>query len=172
MDPRAVRAEAAKSIITATLRKQLSQHQAISNRVGATIKKIDTALPGKHTKGLYQLLSKADASALAQMRTGANRLNSYLFRIGAAESALCACCRAPETVKHFLFTCTRWDTQRRQLLDKWPRKLGNASFFLGGRAAEDEEKEDWQPAWAAVRAAIGYARATARLDWVPEEAQG
>lgn len=170
--PGVAKTEVAKSVLLSTVRRQLNQRQAISNKVGRAIKNIDTALPGKHTRGLYQLLSKTDANALAQMRTGANRLNSYLFRIGVSESALCACGCAPETVKHFLFTCTRWNTERKRFFDKWPRKLGNVSFFLGGRAVEEKEEQGWQPTWAAVRAAVGYARATARLDWVPEKGRG
>ena len=106
------------------------------------------------------------------MRTAASWLNSYLLRIGAAESALCAWGHAPETVKHFLFLCTGWTTERRQFFDKWLRKLGDVSLFLGGRVVQDGEEEDWQPVWAAVRAAVAYATAMARLDWLPEEIWG
>jgi hypothetical protein len=45
---------------------------------------------------------------------------------------------------------------------KWPQKMGNISFFLGGRAAEEDPK-GWQPDWTAIKAAIRFAAATGRL---------
>ena len=47
---------------------------------------MDTALPGKHTRRLYDSLKREEAYVLAQLRTGIIRLNGYLYQIGAAES--------------------------------------------------------------------------------------
>ncbi|KAB5515136.1 hypothetical protein GE09DRAFT_1067015 [Coniochaeta sp. 2T2.1] len=59
---------------------------------------MDTALPGKHTRDLYDNLKRREACILAQLRTGMARLNGFLNRIGAVESNLYACTHASETV--------------------------------------------------------------------------
>jgi hypothetical protein len=84
--------------------------------IGKYSKWIDRALPGPHTCLLYDPLTNQEACILAQLRTGMIRLNSYLFRIGAETSADCTCGRAQETVKHFLFRCTRWTAFRDEML--------------------------------------------------------
>ncbi|KAJ5085459.1 hypothetical protein N7532_010230 [Penicillium argentinense] len=45
-------------------------------------RQLDSALPGPHTKMLYDSLDQEKASILAQLRTGHTRLNGYLHRIG------------------------------------------------------------------------------------------
>ncbi|KAM5528512.1 reverse transcriptase [Fusarium oxysporum f. sp. phaseoli] len=77
----------------------------LPDRVGGHSKRIDRALPGKHTKVLYDSLKRREADVLAQLRTGMARINSYLNKIGAVESDMCECGRAPETMEHFLFRC-------------------------------------------------------------------
>ncbi len=128
---------------------------------GSASNEVDRALPGPHTKTIYNGLSKEEAKTLAQLRTGHNRLNPFLARIGAAESAECECGAAVETVRHFLFGCRRWLEQRRRMCHKWPDREGNVSFFLGGKGILD--KQDWAPQMEAVRATIRYARDTGRL---------
>ncbi|KZL86238.1 hypothetical protein CI238_13470 [Colletotrichum incanum] len=54
--------------------------------VGQFSKRVDAALPGKHTRQLYDSFSRKEASILAQLRTGMARLNWYLHQIGAAAS--------------------------------------------------------------------------------------
>jgi ribonuclease HI len=81
--------------------------RTLPDTVGKYSKEIDTALPGKHTRTLYDSLNRKEASVLAQLRTGMIHLNGYLHRIGAAESDQCACGQATETAKHFLFRCTK-----------------------------------------------------------------
>lgn len=134
--------------------------------IGKYSKAIDTALPGKHIKSLYDRLNRREARTLAQLRTGMSRLNSYLSRIGAAESDLCACGRASETVEHFLFRCTQWTAMREGMNQCTESKRGNLSFFLGGKSHSDPDR--WQPDMKAVHAAIKYAIATGRLEQEPE----
>ncbi len=74
---------------------------------GKFSKAMDTALPGKHTRELYDKLKRRAASVLAQLRTGMSRLSGFLGRIGAAESDQYACGHARETVEHFLLRCVR-----------------------------------------------------------------
>jgi hypothetical protein len=127
---------------------------------------MDTALPGKHTRTIYDALKRREANILAQLRTGMARLNGYLHRIGAAESDQCACGRATETIKHFLFRCTRWEAYRRQMLKQTETRRSNLSFYLGGKAPSDPE--GWTPNMDAVLATIKYAMASGRLDTTPK----
>jgi hypothetical protein len=60
--------------------------RTLPDGVGKYSRDIDTALPGKHTRILYDSLKRTEASVLAQLRTGMARLNRYLYRIRAAES--------------------------------------------------------------------------------------
>jgi ribonuclease HI len=88
------------------LAKQKHQQKPIE-KVGEFTRKFDTALPGKHTRLLYNGFKRTEADILAQLRTGMSRLNGYLYQINAADTDLCACGQAKETVEHFLFRCTR-----------------------------------------------------------------
>jgi hypothetical protein len=103
-------------------------------------KRVDAALPGKHTRLLYDGLSRREASVLAQLRTGMARLNGYLFRIRVAASQQCACGQAAETVEHFLFRCTKWTAHRTEMLQCTETLRGNLSFYLGGKSPSDDAK--------------------------------
>jgi hypothetical protein len=63
----------------------------IPDNVGRYSRVIDAALPGKHTRQLYDRLSRKEAGVLAQLRTGMVRLNVYLYRITAAAIDECEC---------------------------------------------------------------------------------
>ncbi|KAJ3455142.1 hypothetical protein MRS44_013742 [Fusarium solani] len=84
-----------------------------------------------------------------------------LCKIGTAESDMCECGRAPETMEHFLFRCTRWETEREVMRQAGQSMMGNLSYFLGGKSASDGPK--WTPNLKAVRAAVKFAMATGRL---------
>ncbi|KJZ69922.1 hypothetical protein HIM_10678 [Hirsutella minnesotensis 3608] len=147
-----------------TLRLLLNEHirvRQIPEGVGKYSKRIDKALPGKHTRKLYDELTRKESEVLVQLRTGKSRLNSYLFKIGAVESDECACGQSAETVVHFLFRCRRWTVQREIILGYARGKVGDLSFFLGGKAESDDDK--WQPDMGAVRATIQFALATKRF---------
>ncbi|KAM9874697.1 transposon I factor [Verticillium dahliae] len=115
-----------------------------------------------HTRWIYDGLSAAQASVLAQLRTGMTRLNTYLRKIGAALDVECACGQAAETVEHFLFRCLRWTSLRAEMQQVTRSKTGSLSFHLGGKAPTDPK--DWKPNMAAVQATIKYAMATGRLN--------
>ena len=144
------------------------QGRALPEDVGKFSKAMDTALPGKHTRDLYDKLERREASVLAQLRTGMTRLNDFLSRIGAAESDQCACGHVRETVEHFLLRCVRWTALREDMLQCTTTRRGSLSFYLGGKAPSDPKQ--WSPDMKAVRAAIKYAMATGRLD--PDDEQG
>lgn len=134
----------------------------VPEKVGAYSKRIDTALPGKHTRQLYDQLSRKESSVLAQLRTGMAQLNTYLYRIKASTTDQCECGQAAETVEHFLFRCRRWTEQRAEMLQCTQTGRGNMSLYLGGKAPTDDAK--WTPDMDAVRATIRFAIVTKRLD--------
>ena len=136
--------------------------RALPDRVGKLIRELDTALPGKHTKAIYDALNKRDAKILIQLRTGCARINQYLARIKAIESPLLPYGAAPESLRHFLFSCSKWVSQRKELYEKWPGKEGNLRFFVGAKATSDGAA--WSPELEAIRAVINYTKATARFE--------
>jgi hypothetical protein len=136
--------------------------QKVPGNVGKYWKRIDTTLPGKHTRQLYDLLSQKERSILAQLSTGMARLNIYLHRNKASRLDQCDCGHAAETVDHFLFRCRRWTAQRTEMLQCTQTGRGNMSIYLGGKAATDDAK--WAPDMDAVRVTIRFAIATGRLD--------
>uniref|UniRef100_A0A093UTM5 RNA-directed DNA polymerase from mobile element jockey n=1 Tax=Talaromyces marneffei PM1 TaxID=1077442 RepID=A0A093UTM5_TALMA len=151
------------------IRLALAERQlewTLPENVGKYSKAVDAALPGKHTRSLYDRLNRKEAKILAQLRTGMTGLNSYLNRIGAADSDLCACGQASETVEHFLFRCTKWTAMREGMNQCTESRRGNLSFFLGGKSRSDPDR--WQPDMKAVQAVIKYAIATGRLEQEPE----
>lgn len=152
----------AASTTLAAARKDQADCQTLPDEVGKYSKRIGTALPGKHTRRIYDALTAAQARVLAQLRTGMIRLNGYLWRIGAAPSNKCPCGQAVETADHFLFRCTRWTSQRVEMQQETGARTGSLSFHLGGKARTDAD--DWTPDMAAVQATIKHAIATARLD--------
>jgi ribonuclease HI len=152
----------AKTTILNRTRAELRMERKLPDGVGRQSRKVDSALPGKHTRLLYDQLSWKEASVLAQLRTGMARLNGYLYQIRAAPSDECPCGRAKETVEHFLFRCVKWMTYRREMLECTEEKRGNLSFHLGGKAPSDGQK--WTPNMDAVRATVRFAIATGRLE--------
>ncbi len=143
-------------------RAKLGATRPLPEKVGSHSKRVDAALPGKHTRQLYDQRPWAEATILAQLRTGMNRLNTYLFRIGAVGSDLCECGQARETVEHFLFRCQRWTRYRTGMLQCTETQRSNISFYLGGKSPSDDK--GWKPSMEAVKATIRFAMATGRLD--------
>ena len=141
--------------------KQRADNKIPSN-FGDFTKRIDGALPGKHTRQLYDQLTWKEANVLAQLRTGMARLNDYLYRIKAAASQQCACGHARETVDHSLFQCTRrtataayrghWrKTQKRTILgNRGPRQTPQ---YLEHCTSAWELRKFWQHQAFAIRRA-------------------
>ncbi|KAI8402318.1 hypothetical protein FOFC_17625 [Fusarium oxysporum] len=152
-----------KTTILSGTRAGLRNERKLPDGVGRHSKKVDLALPGKHTRLLYNQLSWKEASVLAQLRTGMARLNGYLYQIRAAPTDECPCGQAKETVEHFLFRCVKWTAQHKEMMSqRVEEKRGNLCFHLGGKAASDGQK--WAPNREAVRATIRFAIATGRLE--------
>ena len=141
---------------------QTAANKGLPENVGRHAKRVDAALPGKHTRQLYDRLSWKEASVLAQLRTGMVRLNGYLYRINVAQTDQCACGQAREIVEHFLFRCRKWTTYWTEMLQYTYTYRGTISFFLDGKSPSDDQ--DWTSNLEAVRASIRFAIATGRLD--------
>ena len=68
--------------------------------------KIDTKLPSPAFMQATENFTRAQASVLAQLRTGHALLNAFLHWIGKVDSPLCpACLSVDEMVHHFIFDC-------------------------------------------------------------------
>ena len=132
-----------KSTTLNIARSQAVPSNDLPVNVGRHAKRVDAALPGKHTRQLYDRLSWKEASVLAQLRTGMARLNGYLYRINVADTDQCACGQPRETVEHFLFRCQKWTAHRTELLQCTNTQRGNISFFLRGKSPSDDQK--WTP---------------------------
>jgi hypothetical protein len=150
-----------KSTMLHAARAKRGTTRCLPEKVGVHSKKVDIALPGKHTRRLYDKLPWKEASVLAQLRTGMARLNSYLHRINAAPTDLCTCGQARETVEHFLFQCTKWTAFRMEMLQCTETHRSNISFYLGGKTPTDDKPRTAD--LSAVRATIRFAIATGRL---------
>jgi ribonuclease HI len=155
----------ARSTTLSVARAKRGTTSSLPDKVGKFSKRVDTALPGKHTQQLYNQCTWKEATVLAQLRTGIARLNSYLVLIKAAPSDQCDCGEARETVEHFLFRCKRWTEHRKEMLQCTETHRSNISFYLGGKSLSDDK--NWTPDMKAVRTTIRFAIATGRLDADP-----
>ncbi|KAJ5921579.1 hypothetical protein N7454_009053 [Penicillium verhagenii] len=151
-----------KSTTLNIARSQAVPSSKLPENIGRYTKQVDAALPGKHTRLLYDRLTWKQATVLAQLRTGMARLNGYLNQIDIAETDQCDCGQARETVEHFLFRYRKWTAHRTEMLQCTQTHRGNISFFLGGKQPADDQK--WTPNLEAVRASIRFAIATGRLE--------
>jgi hypothetical protein len=113
-------------------------------------------------------------------RTGHCRLNQYLSRIGIVEEAKCPCGTDDETVRHVLYVCPLWATQRKTLQAVAGDRCGDVPYLLGGwgkrRDASsgkllDGEKDNWRPDLTVVKATVQYLQETGQLTYQPEEGQ-
>ena len=54
---------------------------------------------------------------LYRLRTGHNRLNMHLHKLGLHNSGLCDFCEEPETVKHYLLDCIKYQHLQENLIN-------------------------------------------------------
>lgn len=144
-----------------------------SANVGQRTRNIDAALLGKHTKSLYDSLSRPQAALLVQLRTGHIRLNRFLQRAGHLESNACGCGddgSDGETVEHFLFQCPRWGFLRQEMRTAMGSRYGDISYALGGRSRvvgadgkPIDREESWKPNLPVVREVLWFVESTGRL---------
>jgi hypothetical protein len=147
-------------------------HQSIKRLARRLNNTLDTALPGKHTKEIYNQMTGKQAAVLCQLRTGMNKLNSYLARIKATDTALCECgTDSEETTEHYLFECPRWEAYRDELQGEEVERWKDLPYFLGGRSERltpdgelrDGDIKHWTPNIEVVKRTVDYAIRTGRL---------
>ena len=93
---------------------------------------MDKALPREHMIPVYNSLKREEAGILSQLRTGHTPLNENLARIGAEETAICACGISRESTQHFLFHCPKWNNERTSLRETMADRWGDLTYALGG----------------------------------------
>jgi hypothetical protein len=132
--------------------------------VARHLRKLDAALPGRHTRKLYDRLNRIDAAILAQLRGGYCRLNSYLYNIGQTDSQLCEYGQK-ETVEHFLLACPRWANQRQHYWSRDERRELTVAKMCGAYSSQeiDGPIDKWQPDMQIVRDTISFVKDTGRL---------
>ena len=136
-----------------------------SLKVARHLRELDKALPGRHTRKLYDRLKRTDAAILAQLRGGYCRLNGYLHRIGQVDSDLCLCGQK-ETVQHFLLECPRWTQERQQYWSQDQLRHLTTAKLCGAYTSNelDGPIENWQPTMRFVRDTISFVKDTERLN--------
>jgi hypothetical protein len=104
-----------------------------ASECGKRAANFDPTLPGKQVLKIYKDLPRHTCSIIMQLRTGHIGLNAYLACMKIIDSPYCSSCHVPETVKHFLLQCQRFNLQQHLLR----LSLGKAPFtccsLLGGR---------------------------------------
>ena len=107
--------------------------QAFQNDLyGHFTRKLDQALPQRHTLKLYNKLSIIDASILIQLRSGHAKLNKYLHRIKKANSAQCRYSYLEESIRHFVIEYSTWANQRKAIHRVVKERFTDLSYLLGG----------------------------------------
>jgi hypothetical protein len=163
-----------RSTLWSEMRRKISKAkmEEFKKRTGGKFTRaFDSALPGKHTRLLYDGLNRQEAALLAQLRTGHNGLRGFLSAIQQSDTETCACGEETESVRHFLFQCTRWDHLRNDMIQAMGDRFGDLSFALGGRSGQvgtdgkpvDGDPSRWKPNLEVVRAVLRFARNTGRL---------
>ncbi len=140
---------------------QTRHHKCLPEKVGSHSKRVDAALPGKHTRQLYDRLAWREARVLAQLRTGMARLNAYLYRIK-WQRQVSAHVGKRERQWSISSSGAEGGRQRTEMLRCTDTQRGSISFHLGGKSPADDK--NWTPNMEAVQATIRFAMATGRLD--------
>jgi ribonuclease HI len=78
--------------------------QWTSTKNGEHLRRIDSALPGRHARRLYDRLSRLKSNILMQLRSGHSWLASHRKRMKKSDNDRCEC-GARETTTHVLINC-------------------------------------------------------------------
>ena len=154
-----------------------SESSSAPPKTGIFTRQLDGALPSKHMRKIYDSLGYKEAGILAQLRSGMCRLNAYLAKIKAVESADCSTCGVPETVQHFLLQCKIWTSQRQELVETVKDRVNDLSYLLGGYSSVRDQKGNyvdgdvrkWKPNAKVVTATINFVKNTKRFDPIETE---
>jgi hypothetical protein len=78
----------AKATVINTAKAERQKHRTLLDGAGKHLKNIHAAIPGRHTRKLYDAFGRKEACLLAQLRTGMARLNGYLHHIGVVDAEI------------------------------------------------------------------------------------
>ena len=117
----------------------VSHGRSKSNKVSADSRQIikqrlaglKSPLTKRYPGLLYNGRVKLQANVLCQLRSGVNRLNKYLSKISAVETAV-QCNQGEDSVDQFLFRCPRWTNFRGEIRRLAKQPWGDTSYLLGG----------------------------------------
>ncbi|KAJ5083103.1 reverse transcriptase [Penicillium argentinense] len=103
--------------------RQAHSQQFWQDPFGKHTEAIDAALPGKHTKDMYDQLHRAKADDT------------------------CECQEGPETINHFLFDCNLWGPHRGEMRATMGNRYRDTFFALGigGHQAKDQPDKNLIP---------------------------
>ena len=161
-----------RSVVLGSLKRiQPAAQSSLQWTTGRRLREVDSALPGRHVRALYDTLTRLEAHVLAQLRTGHSKLRDFLTRIGAETSDQCECGQGKEDRRHFLFHCPRYEHLRGDMITKAGQRYGDLSYMLGGRSSHqnadgssrDGPVEKWKADLTVVRTVIKFALSTERL---------
>jgi ribonuclease HI len=102
---------------------------------GRHLRQIDSRLPSRHTRRLYDPLPRNRAYLLTQLRSGHSWLATHAKLHRFRDDYKCVC-GGKETVSHVLVDCPKLRELRQQLREKIGEKFNNISSMLGGAGKE------------------------------------
>jgi len=106
---------ATKQTLKAKVRREHEKEFRKSPRYDKAVK-YDNKAPSPNFRKMSAKLTRRQASALIQLRTGHVPLQAYLHRFKLSDTPECLTCGdEPETVTHYLMHCRTHERQRRRL---------------------------------------------------------
>ncbi|KGO64408.1 hypothetical protein PITC_022580 [Penicillium italicum] len=133
-----------------------------SSTKGAHLRKVDSALPARHTRKLYGNLPRNRAYLLTQLRTGHNWLFTYAKKFGFRDDDHCEC-GAQETVSHMLLECPKLRALRMILRSRVGDALNSVSSLLEGSTEGERGNPDTVSRAKTVQAVLDFAEASQRF---------
>jgi hypothetical protein len=132
IDPPVWMKERFKALIAKQIRQKLAMEVMQQKwSTGVSLRRIDSAIPGRHVLTLYNNLTSTEAHVLAQMCTGHSKLKSFLAMRGLEEDDQCEHGEDVETLRHFLLHCLLhckgYDNQRYRIAVELGRNYSNVS---------------------------------------------
>ena len=136
-----------------------------SSDKGHPLRQLDSALPGRHVRHLYDKLPRRLSYFLAQLRTCHSWLATHGKRLKKREDDKCEC-GGKETTKHVLIDCPRLQTARQKLRKKIGPRFNSISLMLGGKPRDegDGEGKKWTISKRDLEAVLEFAEESQRFN--------
>lgn len=77
---------------------------------------------------------------ITQLFTGHGCFNTFLYRIGKADTSICEYCQEEDSTEHHIAACPRWNTERETLVEK----IGNDLQLKAIAQKISNDKDMWQ----------------------------